>query len=40
MNKEFEEEGMAFRIEVPTQEKIDKWLENNRRENEQGKERT
>ena len=25
MNKEFEEEGLAFRIIVPTQEKIDEW---------------
>jgi len=25
MNKEFEEEGLAFRIKVPTQEEIDKW---------------
>ena len=25
MNKEFEEEGMAFTIKVPTQEEIDKW---------------
>jgi|TARA_B100000035_G_scaffold290892_1_gene278358 hypothetical protein len=25
MNKEFEEEGMAFRIIVPTQKEIDKW---------------
>lgn len=25
MNKEFEEEGLAFRITVPTQEEIDKW---------------
>ena len=25
MNEEFEEEGMAFRIKVPTQEQIDKW---------------
>ena len=27
MNEEFEEEGMAFRIVVPTQEAIDKWQE-------------
>ena len=27
MNKEFEEEGLAFRIIVPTQEQIDKWIE-------------
>jgi len=26
MNKEFEEEGTMVRIEVPTQEAIDKWL--------------
>ena len=26
MNKEFEEEGMAFRIIVPTQEQIDTWI--------------
>ena len=25
MNKEFEEEGLAFILEVPTQEQIDKW---------------
>ena len=25
MNKEFEEEGTAFTIKVPTQEEIDKW---------------
>ena len=25
MNEEFEEEGMAFRIFVPTQEEIDEW---------------
>ncbi len=25
MNKEFEEEGIAFRIIVPTQEQIDNW---------------
>ncbi len=25
MNKEFEEEGLAFRVTVPTQEAIDKW---------------
>ena len=27
MNEEFEEEGLAFRINVPTQEQIDKWME-------------
>ena len=26
MNKEFEEDGTAVRIQVPTQEAIDKWL--------------
>ena len=25
MNKSFEEEDLPFRIEVPTQEQIDKW---------------
>tara|TARA_R100000027_G_scaffold47640_1_gene36450 strand:- start:894 stop:1091 length:198 start_codon:yes stop_codon:yes gene_type:complete len=25
MNEEFEEEGLAFRISVPTQEQIDDW---------------
>ena len=25
MNKEFEEEGIPFRINVPTQEAIDEW---------------
>ena len=25
MNKAFEEEGLPFRIEVPTQKQIDKW---------------
>jgi len=25
MNKEFEKEGVPFRINVPTQEEIDKW---------------
>ena len=25
MNEEFEEEGLAFRINVPTQEQIDDW---------------
>ena len=27
MNEEFIEEGLAFRIIVPTQEKIDDWIE-------------
>ena len=26
MNEEFEEEGMDFRIEVPTQEEIDRYF--------------
>ena len=26
MNEEFEEGGMAFRINVPTQEEIDEWI--------------
>jgi len=25
MNEEFEEEGLPFRIKVPTQEEIDDW---------------
>jgi hypothetical protein len=25
MNKEFEEDGLAFRINVPTQKQIDDW---------------
>ena len=25
MNEEFEEEGLAFRIIIPTQEQIDDW---------------
>jgi len=28
MNEEFEEEGLAFRIIVPTQKQIDDWIEN------------
>ena len=27
MNKEFEEENLAFQIIIPTQEQIDDWLE-------------
>ena len=27
MNEEFVEEGLAFRIIVPTQEQIDHWIE-------------
>ena len=29
MNEEFEEEGLAFRIIVPTQEEIDNWRNEN-----------
>ncbi len=29
MNEEFEEEGLAFRIKVPTQEEIDDWQQRN-----------
>lgn len=29
MNEEFEEEGLAFRIIVPTQEQIDEWQQRN-----------
>ena len=29
MNREFEEEGLAFRIIVPTQEEIDEWQKSN-----------
>ena len=29
MNEEFEEEGLPFRIKVPTQEEIDTWREKN-----------
>tara|TARA_B100002019_G_scaffold252794_1_gene233942 strand:- start:2706 stop:2888 length:183 start_codon:yes stop_codon:yes gene_type:complete len=25
MNEEFEEDGLAFRINIPTQEQIDNW---------------
>ena len=25
MNKEFEEEGLPFRINIPTQDEIDEW---------------
>ena len=27
MNKEFEKEGVPFRINVPTQEQIDEWMQ-------------
>ena len=33
MNEEFIEEGLAFRIEVPTQEQIDAWIERSNGEN-------
>jgi hypothetical protein len=29
MNEEFEEDGLAFRIIVPTQEEIDEWQQRN-----------
>ena len=29
MNEEFEKEGLAFRIIVPTQEEIDEWQKSN-----------
>ena len=29
MNEEFEEEGLAFRIIVPTQEQVDDWQQRN-----------
>ena len=32
MNEEFEEEGLAFRIIVPTQEQIDDWQQRNESE--------
>lgn len=32
MNEEFEEEGLAFRIIVPTQEEIDEWQQRNETE--------
>ena len=32
MNEEFEEEGLAFRIIVPTQEQIDDWQQRNKTE--------
>lgn len=33
MNKEFEEEGLPFRIIVPTQDEIDEWQnESNRKD--------
>ena len=32
MNKEFEEDGLAFRIDVPTQEEIDRYFYKERRQ--------
>ena len=34
MNEEFEEEGLAFRISVPTQEQIDNWIQKSQQEQE------
>jgi len=34
MNEEFEEEGLAFRINVPTQEQIDNWIQKSQQEQE------
>ena len=33
MNEVFEEEGLAFRINVPTQEQIDAWIEDSKNVN-------
>ena len=27
MNDEFEKEGLSFRINIPTQEQIDEWMQ-------------
>ena len=35
MNREFEEEGLAFRISVPTQEQIDNWIKKSQQEEEE-----
>ena len=35
MNEEFEEEGLAFRISVPTQEQIDNWIKKSQQEKEE-----
>ena len=35
MNQEFEEEGLAFRISVPTQEQIDNWIKKSQQEEEE-----
>tara|TARA_B100000003_G_scaffold193061_1_gene193190 strand:- start:570 stop:737 length:168 start_codon:yes stop_codon:yes gene_type:complete len=32
MNEEFEEEGLAFRIKVPTQEEINDWRQRDQNE--------
>jgi len=34
MNEGFEEEGLAFRIIVPTQEQIDNWIQKSKQEQE------
>ena len=33
MNEEFEKEGLAFRINVPTQDQIDAWIEDSKNVN-------
>ena len=33
MNEEFIEEGLAFRINVPTQDQIDAWIEDSKNVN-------
>ena len=35
MIQEFEEEGLAFRISVPTQEQIDNWIKKSQQEEEE-----
>jgi len=35
MNQEFEEEGLSFRISVPTQEQIDNWIKKSQQEEEE-----
>ena len=35
MNQEFEEEGLAFRISVSTQEQIDNWIKKSQQEEEE-----
>jgi len=34
MNDEFEKEGLEFRINIPSQEQIDEWLQQPKEENE------